>query len=488
MKGIIIVTFTFAVNILAYHDPDLNYHLSQVQKLDGCDQHGYSYPAPAVQLSYAKAAPSVQLSAPGYSHAGYSSNGYASNGGYASHSGFASQVGHVPQGYSYQAPAPQSNQYLPPANAYQSVVSHSSYAPAPAYSNQVQNQHQEVHGYATSAGLSAAGSTGRTVTPQATYAQAPILAKITGAPLIAKFAQSPAKTTYVTQNLAAQQSAYAATGSLAKASLNSYSTVQAGGPVVTQVFAAAPAKYAASPALRVQQIHQQLITPARYTAVSGPSTHYSQPGPISGLTPVAQVAPQYRGQAQYVSSLSHVSHNAGYAAPVAPYAPAVSGHYIHYPQVTQHFSAPAIQYSAPASKAAQVVSHYAAAPVAQYSSVSSGAHYSPAVGHALAPAVAHVSAPAVTHVAAHQHAGHAKNVHTEFLDNYDAHPRYAYEYAVNDPHTGDIKQQKEERDGEVVKGQYSLVEPDGSVRTVNYHADWETGFHADVRNSKDAHH
>lgn len=37
-------------------------------------------------------------------------------------------------------------------------------------------------------------------------------------------------------------------------------------------------------------------------------------------------------------------------------------------------------------------------------------------------------------------------------------------------------------------GQYSLVEPDGSVRTVDYVADWETGFHADVRNSKDNRH
>lgn len=39
----------------------------------------------------------------------------------------------------------------------------------------------------------------------------------------------------------------------------------------------------------------------------------------------------------------------------------------------------------------------------------------------------------------------------------DAHPRYAYEYAVNDPHTGDIKQQKEERDGEVVKGMFDTL-------------------------------
>lgn len=67
----------------------------------------------------------------------------------------------------------------------------------------------------------------------------------------------------------------------------------------------------------------------------------------------------------------------------------------------------------------------------------------------------------------------------------DLHPRYAFEYGVNDPHTGDIKHQKEVRDGDVVKGQYSLVEPDGNVRTVDYYADWETGFHATVTNSRD---
>nr|XP_022903286.1 keratin, type I cytoskeletal 9-like [Onthophagus taurus] len=67
---------------------------------------------------------------------------------------------------------------------------------------------------------------------------------------------------------------------------------------------------------------------------------------------------------------------------------------------------------------------------------------------------------------------------------YDAHPKYAFEYSVHDTHTGDIKEQKEQRDGDVVKGQYSLVEPDGNVRTVTYQADWETGFHAQVHNSK----
>lgn len=51
---------------------------------------------------------------------------------------------------------------------------------------------------------------------------------------------------------------------------------------------------------------------------------------------------------------------------------------------------------------------------------------------------------------------------------------------MHDPHTGDVKNQKEVRDGDVVNGEYSLVEPDGSVRTVKYQADWETGFHATV--------
>ncbi|ERL86677.1 hypothetical protein D910_04083 [Dendroctonus ponderosae] len=55
--------------------------------------------------------------------------------------------------------------------------------------------------------------------------------------------------------------------------------------------------------------------------------------------------------------------------------------------------------------------------------------------------------------------------------DYYSHPKYAFKYGVSDPSTGDHKSQTEVRDGEVVKGQYSLVEPDGSIRTVNYVAD-----------------
>lgn len=46
-----------------------------------------------------------------------------------------------------------------------------------------------------------------------------------------------------------------------------------------------------------------------------------------------------------------------------------------------------------------------------------------------------------------------------------------------------MKSQHEVRDGDVVKGQYSLVEPDGSVRTVDYTADDHNGFNAIVSKS-----
>lgn len=67
---------------------------------------------------------------------------------------------------------------------------------------------------------------------------------------------------------------------------------------------------------------------------------------------------------------------------------------------------------------------------------------------------------------------------------FKVHPQYKFEYLVHDKKTGDVKQQREERDGDVVKGAYSIVEPDGNVRTVEYTADWKTGFHAQVKNTK----
>ncbi|XP_071446241.1 spidroin-1-like [Hetaerina americana] len=75
-----------------------------------------------------------------------------------------------------------------------------------------------------------------------------------------------------------------------------------------------------------------------------------------------------------------------------------------------------------------------------------------------------------------------------YEDQYYGHPKYHFEYAVNDPHTGDIKNQWESRDGDVVKGAYSLHEPDGTIRTVEYEADKKSGFHAVVKKSGKALH
>ena len=73
---------------------------------------------------------------------------------------------------------------------------------------------------------------------------------------------------------------------------------------------------------------------------------------------------------------------------------------------------------------------------------------------------------------------------TVVADEYDPHPQYSYAYDVQDALTGDSKSQHESRDGDVVHGSYSLVEPDGSRRTVEYTADPVNGFNAVVH--KDA--
>ncbi|XP_055605942.1 adult-specific cuticular protein ACP-20-like [Uranotaenia lowii] len=68
------------------------------------------------------------------------------------------------------------------------------------------------------------------------------------------------------------------------------------------------------------------------------------------------------------------------------------------------------------------------------------------------------------------------------------HPKYKFEYGVKDDHTGDHKAHWEIRDGDVVKGQYSLHEPDGSERIVEYKADDHNGFEAVVKKVEHGHH
>ncbi|XP_011302747.1 larval cuticle protein A3A [Fopius arisanus] len=71
---------------------------------------------------------------------------------------------------------------------------------------------------------------------------------------------------------------------------------------------------------------------------------------------------------------------------------------------------------------------------------------------------------------------------TKTIDaEYDPHPQYSYAYDVQDSLTGDFKNQHETRDGDLVQGSYSLLEADGTRRTVDYTADPINGFNAVVR-------
>jgi hypothetical protein len=72
--------------------------------------------------------------------------------------------------------------------------------------------------------------------------------------------------------------------------------------------------------------------------------------------------------------------------------------------------------------------------------------------------------------------------------DYYHHPSYKFEYGVNDPHTHDHKSQWEVRDGDVVKGEYTLDEADGTKRVVKYSSDKHNGFQAHVERIGHAHH
>ncbi|KAH0545796.1 larval cuticle protein A2B-like isoform X2 [Cotesia glomerata] len=96
-------------------------------------------------------------------------------------------------------------------------------------------------------------------------------------------------------------------------------------------------------------------------------------------------------------------------------------------------------------------------------------HHGYAGSHYVQQAPLVYSAPVVSHTV-------VKPIDYEF----DHHPQYSFNYGVQDPHSGDSKSQHEVRDGDVVKGSYSLIEADGTKRTVEYTADDHHGFNAVV--------
>ncbi|XP_063532536.1 cuticle protein 7-like isoform X1 [Cydia strobilella] len=176
------------------------------------------------------------------------------------------------------------------------------------------------------------------------------------------------------------------------------------------------------------------------------------------------VEPHYSSAAA-VSSQSIVRHDQPQlahklvAAPVAYHAAPAHVAYHAAPAHVEYHSAPA-----------PVTYHSAPAPIAYHSAPAPIAYHS-------APApVAYHAAPAAVHYA-------APVAHEEISQP----AKYEYSYSVADGHTGDNKSQHETRDGDVVKGSYSLKEADGSIRTVEYTADPHNGFNAVVHNTAPTH-
>ncbi|XP_016974842.2 larval cuticle protein A3A-like [Drosophila rhopaloa] len=97
-----------------------------------------------------------------------------------------------------------------------------------------------------------------------------------------------------------------------------------------------------------------------------------------------------------------------------------------------------------------------------------------------------IAAPQLYHAApavatyAHAPVAVAQKVVVKAAEEYDPTPQYRFSYGVDDKLTGDNKGQVEERDGDVVRGEYSLIDADGYKRTVQYTADPINGFNAVV--------
>jgi hypothetical protein len=129
-------------------------------------------------------------------------------------------------------------------------------------------------------------------------------------------------------------------------------------------------------------------------------------------------------------------------------------------------------YAAPIGYAAHAAPIGYAAPA--YAKVAAPVAYAaPAVA---APAYAKLAAPVAYAAPAIAKVAAPVAVDTD----YDPHPQYSYAYDIQDALTGDSKSQHESRDGDVVQGSYSLVDPDGTRRTVEYTADPHNGFNAIV--------
>ncbi|XP_065341005.1 cuticle protein [Cloeon dipterum] len=65
-------------------------------------------------------------------------------------------------------------------------------------------------------------------------------------------------------------------------------------------------------------------------------------------------------------------------------------------------------------------------------------------------------------------------------EDYDPNPAYNFSFDVKDDQFTNYQNRKEQREGDQIKGSYSVVDSDGFIRTVTYTADPVGGFKAEV--------
>ncbi|CAO1368066.1 unnamed protein product [Diamesa serratosioi] len=68
----------------------------------------------------------------------------------------------------------------------------------------------------------------------------------------------------------------------------------------------------------------------------------------------------------------------------------------------------------------------------------------------------------------------------ENSEDYEPSPSYQFGFDVKDDEFTNYQNRKESREGNVIKGSYSVVDSDGFIRTVTYTADPKEGFKAEV--------
>ncbi|CAH1159880.1 unnamed protein product [Phaedon cochleariae] len=210
--------------------------------------------------------------------------------------------------------------------------------------------------------------------------------------------------------------------------------------IPVQQTSATPSHYAAAPVQYSSAPVQYSVAPVQYS--SAPA-HYA-----------AAPAQYLSAPVQYSAAAAHYS--------IAP---------LQYSSAPAHYSAAPVQYSSTPVQYSTASARYSAAP-GQYSSP---VKYSPApVQYAAAPSFAKVASPVY-------HAQVPSVAKVAGSEDYDPNPQYNYGYDVQDGLTGDSKSHSEQRQGDAVQGSYSLVDPDGHRRTVDYTADPIHGFNAVVR-------